>query len=760
MVKPVSLRTILLIVGSATTLGVMLLMAWSLSHLSSQTLSKIIGQNLVALADQAQNKIERTALERRQDLSAIASDLEGVPPAGSAKTRLDAGLKAHPEFAWIALADNHGTLLAKAGDASQEYIETAVRLTLQPSPLKSAPLLLQVQQRRELVVTVRVVGPAERHLIAGLGDGWIARAERDLQEGMASHPGVSVRLLTNKDGKLQELGEPDEQILHLARRAYASPTLWTGEAEQPGANGKMAALSSEVRTGASEHEAFHVLVSQPAHIALQPLATLRNTALACLVFFAIHAVAVHLILSSMFAEPFIKLSKAADEVRTTGQSDIPDLRQFAEAKLLSHSLQSLVHQLKGREQSLLELGASLERQVEERTRDLEQKNTLLAEATAKAEVATKAKGRLLAMASHDLRQPLQALSLFSRALQRRLTTLDTKELASQIDQSVAALTSMFDELLHVARLDAGQVTRTLVPVDLRSLMERLGGEVAHQCEQKGLRFNFFAPRTYVLSDPALLEIVLRNLLSNALKFTKTGGIVLTARSRGDRMAIEVYDTGPGIAPSRTSLIFEEFERSGDHARGPNEGLGLGLSIVKRHAALIGAAVDVRSCLGHGSRFSVSLPKCDRASHALVQSEPNVKHSGCVAGLKVLVLEDCFELRHALSLDLEDRGATVSAFSSPDAASQALERGLSIDVAILDYDLGRGDTGLAFLERQGQRANFPALIVTGSTDGKTLARIEHSGLAYMAKPADADALAAAAESLARSNFKHSALAVGA
>jgi CheY-like chemotaxis protein/anti-sigma regulatory factor (Ser/Thr protein kinase) len=240
----------------------------------------------------------------------------------------------------------------------------------------------------------------------------------------------------------------------------------------------------------------------------------------------------------------------------------------------------------------------------------------------------------------------------------------------------------------------------------------------------------------------LFEAILRNLLSNALKFTKSGGILLAARSRGLRVLVEVYDTGPGIEAARLDRIFNEFERSRDQADGPNEGLGLGLSIVERHAKLIDAEVSIRSVVGHGSRFAISVKKTNPAAvtHSQLDAVPPDRP---IRGMNVMLLDDNLKVLDALRQDLLDRGANVHGFDRAALALDALGSGLAVDAAVVDYDLGEELTGIDFCERcRSDGRQFAFLILTGRTDESTLKTISESGVSWLTKPADPDALAAA------------------
>ena len=226
---------------------------------------------------------------------------------------------------------------------------------------------------------------------------------------------------------------------------------------------------------------------------------------------------------------------------------------------------------------------------------------------AEAEQATEAKSRFLAAASHDLRQPLHALTLFARALSRRVQSGEATTLVAQMEEGLHGLKGMFDALLNVSRLDAKLIEPTKVAVSVADVIERVSVGFKVEAEQNGLKFLSRSQNWTLETDPALLETIIRNLVSNALKFTHEGGVILAARRRNGQRMIDVYDSGPGLSAEQHEKIFEEFSRTDQRARGANDGLGLGLSIARRYADLLGMRIVVCSRWQKGSRFTIVLP---------------------------------------------------------------------------------------------------------------------------------------------------------
>ncbi|WP_448204163.1 ATP-binding protein [Azospirillum sp. sgz302134] len=231
----------------------------------------------------------------------------------------------------------------------------------------------------------------------------------------------------------------------------------------------------------------------------------------------------------------------------------------------------------------------------------------LAEAHADAERANQAKTRFLAAASHDLRQPFQAMSLFHHILTAKLTDPKQREVAHKLGEALAAGNTLLNTLLDTSALEAGNVKPRPVVLPVRDITDRLAREFAEQAAGKGLTLRAVPSSAFVRSDPVLLERMVRNLLVNALRYTGSGRILLGCRHRGDRLLIEVWDTGPGIAPDHQQRIFEDFYRCGTDQRDSGGGLGLGLSIVRRTAQILGHRVEVRSRVGKGTVFSIAVP---------------------------------------------------------------------------------------------------------------------------------------------------------
>jgi signal transduction histidine kinase/Na+/proline symporter/CheY-like chemotaxis protein len=376
--------------------------------------------------------------------------------------------------------------------------------------------------------------------------------------------------------------------------------------------------------------------------------------------------------------------------------------------------------------------AELEREVAARTADLAAANRALDAAREAAERATRDKTRFLAAASHDLQQPLHAARLFAAALEPEVPE-HARAMLRSISDSIRSADALLRALLDVSKLDAGGIVPVLSRFCALELVEELGREFQPLAAERGLRLAIRGRDAIVETDRALLRSILMNLLSNAVRYTGTGTILLAVRRRESNVRFEVRDSGPGIAEADQARIFREFERlpgSGDR------GVGLGLAIVERTARLLGAELSLRSAPGRGSTFAVSLPLASGAVIALPRASAG---PAVPAGRRVLCVDDDAAVRASVAALLGGAGYAVE--TAADAVSARRMAAAHVpDCAILDFHLGAGPDGLWLA--QELRALAPAvrlLIVTGSpgqVDADAAARL---GAAILAKPLEPDVL---------------------
>jgi signal transduction histidine kinase len=349
--------------------------------------------------------------------------------------------------------------------------------------------------------------------------------------------------------------------------------------------------------------------------------------------------------------------------------------------------------------------------------ELEQARSAADAARSDAEIANRSKTQFFAAASHDLRQPLHALGLFAAALADKVHDPEVRQVVHSINTSVDALESLFNALLDMSKIDAGAIRPEALDFSLAALLERLRREFEPEAFERRLVLRVVPTRRFVRADPVLLERILRNLISNALRYTWQGGVLVGARRRGASASIEVWDTGVGIEPAEQERVFEEFYQVGNPERGGRRGLGLGLSIVRRLAQLAGAPVTLRSVRGRGSVFKVRVPLGRRPDAAPAASRREHLLAYDLADRVVVVVDDEPAVLHGMDALLSGWGATVVACAS---SAEALERTAGLerapDLIIADYRLREGSLGTQLIAALRTRFGnaIPAIVVSGST----------------------------------------------
>lgn len=388
--------------------------------------------------------------------------------------------------------------------------------------------------------------------------------------------------------------------------------------------------------------------------------------------------------------------------------------------------------------SMFQAAVALEQEVELRSRELERaladlsdRNRDLAVARAAAEEANRSKTRFLRAASHDLLQPLSAARLFLTALAD--TELD--ELQRELTTRLAGAFESVEELMHavldISRLDSHRIEFNRKPVVLGSLFKRLAIEYAPMAEAKGLELVFVRTSAVVDSDPVFLRRIAQNLVSNAIKYTETGRVLVGVRHEGDRVWLEVHDTGIGIPAADRNRIFDEFQRVGREGIAP--GMGLGLSIVRRACVKLGHPIAVDSAPGKGTAFRVSLPKTDPAEQGRVQI---VDHEIAVLrGRVVLVVENDMNMRRGYELILRDHLGMVPRIAGGTAEALATMGEEPPDLILADYNLDNGDTGIAAILalREAAGQEVPAVMVTAQRAPEVVRRSAQLGVPLLEKP---------------------------
>jgi two-component system, sensor histidine kinase len=381
--------------------------------------------------------------------------------------------------------------------------------------------------------------------------------------------------------------------------------------------------------------------------------------------------------------------------------------------------------------------------------ELREQTTAAQSARQAAEEANIAKSRFLAAASHDLRQPLHALGFFVDALREHTSAEERTQIVGNIRRSVDTMEELFNALLDVSRLDAGIVEPHVVTVPLAPLLERVRFEFEPFARQKGLSLTAMNTRTLVRSDPALLERVIRNLVTNAVRYTDRGGIVIGCRPRSGAIRIEVWDSGRGIPPEKHHEIFQEFYQLENPERDRRKGLGLGLAIVERLTRLLDHRVELLSTVGKGSMFCVTVPRGRPEDRALDQPLEPIALDGDVADALILLIDDEIDVRDGMQSLLSRWRCNVVAASS---SAEILEKVSGLerlpDLIVADYRLRGEETGIQVVERLREEFNaeIPALIVTGDTGPDRLREVQASGLHILHKPLNPSRLRALIASL--------------
>ncbi len=353
-----------------------------------------------------------------------------------------------------------------------------------------------------------------------------------------------------------------------------------------------------------------------------------------------------------------------------------------------------------------------------------------------AEDANSAKSKFLAAASHDLRQPLHALSLFTALLDSENDKKRQHDLISKINHSQTALSDLLNTLLDISRLDAGIVEAELHDFSLKTMLDRLVPEFEPDAREKGLYLRYIARETVVVSDPALLEIILRNLLINAIRYTHEGGISIQAIEYGDKLIrIEVADTGIGIPLTRQQEIFQEFHQLANTERDRAKGLGLGLAIVRRVSELLGHEINLESEVDKGSKFFVILPR-GKLDKVTTTASPGSSISYRLPETVVMFIDDEEEIREGMGETLRKWGCTpIIAASGDDAVQQLQKMKQQPDVILADYRLRGGENGADAIRQVCREIGkkIPALIITGDTAPERLREAKASGYTLLHKP---------------------------
>jgi signal transduction histidine kinase len=360
---------------------------------------------------------------------------------------------------------------------------------------------------------------------------------------------------------------------------------------------------------------------------------------------------------------------------------------------------------------------ALARKLATQNLELERAREAAERARTEAEIANRSKTQFFAAAGHDLRQPLHAMGLFAAALTEKVRDPEVLHVVNSINASVDALEGLFNELLDISKIDSGVLKASPTHFELAAMLDRLRMDFEPEAFERGLGLRIVPTTAYVFSDPVLVERILRNLVSNALRYTKTGGVLVGARRRGRELSLEVWDTGIGIPPEQQGRVFEEFYQLANPERNSKKGLGLGLSIVKRLANLLGARVDLASVPGRGSVFKVRLPLGVRPAADTARKAKAAAAPGDLSGRVIVVVEDEAAVLEGMRVLLEGWGAeVVTGASIRETMAEVEPLARAPDLIVADYGLREGNVGTQAIAalRERFKAPIPAIIVSGST----------------------------------------------
>ncbi|MCK0207308.1 PAS-domain containing protein [Starkeya koreensis] len=355
---------------------------------------------------------------------------------------------------------------------------------------------------------------------------------------------------------------------------------------------------------------------------------------------------------------------------------------------------------------------TLERRVRERTKALEKLNTQLAQAKSEADEANISKTRFLAAASHDILQPLNAARLYATSLVERAQAGEETRLAHNVDASLEAVEEILGALLDISRLDAGALKPDIAPLRIDEIFRQLELEFAPLAKEKNLRLIFVPSSAAVRSDRRLLRRLLQNLVSNAIKYTPKGRVLVGVRHRRGRLLVQVFDTGIGVPPAKQKLIFKEFQRLDEGAKAAR-GLGLGLSIVERIARVLDHPLQLASTPGRGTAFSVELPAAPPMPAREEPSQRPAVAAATLAGLTVMCIDNDPAILDGMETLLSGWGCTVlKAPGVSEALAMLREKRVSPDILLVDYHLDKGDgIDAAKQLRWKLGPSLPAVLIT-------------------------------------------------
>lgn len=483
-------------------------------------------------------------------------------------------------------------------------------------------------------------------------------------------------------------------------------------------------FSAQRRSGVTASAAvaalgWRVFVELPVAEAYAPLLSSLYRSIVLLIVALVLAVVAGLVVVRRMVGPIEALRAGAEQIGSGNLGERLSIKTGDELEVLGEHFNRMAAQL---ERSY----ATLERKVDERTQQLA--------------LANAAQRRFLSVASHDLRQPLYAVRLFVEQLRNGLAESERERV---IDRAGAALTDLnewFDALLDLSQLDASILIAQPADFPIARLFDRLDMTFASAAHEAGLDLRIVASQVWLRSDPILLGRILQNLVSNAVRHTRAGGVVVGCRRRGDKVRIEVWDSGPGIPAEQREMIFDEFVRLQPNDSGRQRGLGLGLAIVQRLCGLLRHQISVESIVGKGSRFSLSVPvgtPSDTTAGQPGTTAPVAGPSPSFDGQRVAVIDDDPRVLESIGGLLRTWGCTATtAASTPEALALLAQDGQPPTLIIADYSLSGGANGVDAIRAVRARfgAEIPAFLISADATSARIGELRAAGLQLLRKPA--------------------------
>ena len=381
-----------------------------------------------------------------------------------------------------------------------------------------------------------------------------------------------------------------------------------------------------------------------------------------------------------------------------------------------------------------EMAARLAGAHDELVRKVEEATSEMRVRKEEAERANLAKSRFLAAASHDLRQPMHALGLFVSELAQHTHAPESRRLVQRIAASAEAMDNLLDSLLDISKLDAGVLQPNPRPFALQPVLERIAAEQRPAAEERELRLKARPTPCWAFTDPVLFERIITNLVSNAIRYTASGSILIACRKRGDKVRIEVRDSGVGIPKESQEIIFQEFIQLDNAERARVKGLGLGLAIVRRLAVLLGHHLELKSALGRGSVFAIETQSAAPEHNA--ELSDHARTPGDLKGLHVALVDDDPLARAGMESLLRSWGCRMMSAESPEVLLKMMTLSTSpLDLMISDYRLHGEYSGIDIINaaRGKLGPGLPAILISGDTGAETLRLAQQAGIPLLHKP---------------------------